>query len=89
MFKKGLVALMLLCLGVLMYVPFAQAETKIDYGAAFRLRQENWDNLITLNTSNTGSAADRNFFRLRTNLWGKADFSQDLGIYLRLTNEMR
>ncbi len=89
MFRKTIVAVMLLALGALLYVPFAQAETKFDAGAAFRLRQENWDNVVTLDTSDTGGAADRNFFRLRTQVWGKASFDQNLSVYARLVNEAK
>ncbi|MGC2062383.1 MAG: alginate export family protein [Thermodesulfovibrionales bacterium] len=90
MFRKTLVAVMLLLLGALLYVPFVQAETKIDYGAAFRLRQENWDDVVNLSTSvATGGGKDRNFFRLRTQLWGKVDFNKDLGVYARLVNEAK
>lgn len=66
------------------------AEVKFDYGANFRLRQEVWDNLISLGTtpSNPGNY-DRTFFRLRTQIWGKADIDQNFGAYLRLTNEAK
>lgn len=80
---------MLLLLGTLLYVPFAQAETKVDYGAAFRLRQENWDDVVNLSTNPSGGGADRNFFRLRTQIWGKVDFNQSLGVYARLVNEAK
>lgn len=87
--KKTLAVVMLLVLGTLLYVPFAQAETKFDYGAAFRLRQEIWDDVVTLGTTASGSGADRNFFRLRTQLWGKLDFNQNIGVYARLVNEAK
>ena len=80
---------MLLLLGSILYVPYAVAETIFDYGAAFRLRQEIWDDVVTLGTSNTGSAADRNFFRLRTQLWGSADFSGKADVFMRLVNEAK
>jgi hypothetical protein len=76
---------MLLLLGAVLYVPYADAETKFDYGASFRLRQEIWDDVVDLGLSKP----DRSFFRLRSSVWGKADFSQDLGAYLKLTNEMK
>lgn len=89
MFRKTIVAVMLLLLGALLYVPFAQAETKLDYGAAFRLRQENWDDVVNLSTNPTGGGADRNFFRLRTQVWGKVQFNENLGVYARLVNEAK
>jgi hypothetical protein len=87
--RKHAVRILLVLAASLIFVSSVYAEVKFDYGAAFRLRQEVWDNLVTLDTSDTGSAADRNFLRLRTQLWGKADFTPDLGAYLRLTNEAK
>lgn len=81
--------LMLLATSILL-VSSVHAEIKFDAGADFRLRQEIWDDVVTLDTlSRTTSGADRNFLRLRTRVWGKADFTQDLGTYLRLTNEAK
>ncbi len=87
---KNLVRILLLLAVTLIFASSVYAEVKLDYGAAFRLRQEIWDNVVTLDTlSLNTSGADRNFFRLRTQLWGKADFTPDLGAYLRLTNEAK
>ncbi len=87
---KNLVRILLLLAVTLIFASSVYAEVKLDYGAAFRLRQEIWDNVVTLNTiALNSSGADRNFFRLRTSLWGKADFTPDLGAYLRLTNEAK
>lgn len=88
--KKNLVRLLVLLAVTLVFVSSVYAEVKLDYGAAFRLRQEIWEDVVTLDTISLGtSGADRNFFRLRTQLWGKADFSPDLGLYLRITNEAK
>jgi hypothetical protein len=65
------------------FVTTAYADIAFDYGASIRLRQEIWDNVIDLGTSQ----ADRNFFRLRMSLWGKADFTKDIGAYAKLTTE--
>ncbi len=74
----------------LSFVASAYAEIKADYGAAFRLRQEIWENVVTLDTIGlTTSGADRNFIRLRTQVWGKVDFSKDIGAYARLANEAK
>lgn len=78
-------------LAVLVSLLFASsvgAEVKFDYGASLRLRQEIWDNVVNLNIP-TVPRPDRNFFRLRTSVWGKADFTKDFGAYLRLTNEAK
>ncbi|MHB8883173.1 MAG: alginate export family protein [Thermodesulfovibrionales bacterium] len=89
MLKRVLVVCMLVLLGAMLYVPYADAETKLDYGAAFRLRQENWDDVVNLSTNDTGGGADRNFFRLRTQVWGKAQFNENLGVFARLVNEAK
>ncbi len=83
--KKYLLRAFLLAAVSIVFVANAYAEIKVDYGAAFRLRQEIWDDAVDLGTSQ----ADRNFIRLRTSVWGKADFTPDLGAYLRLTNEAK
>lgn len=70
-------------LAMLFYLSVAFAETKFDYGATFRLRQEIWDDVVDLGLSKP----DRNFFRLRISPWVKADFSKDTGLYIRLTTE--
>ncbi|HUO77896.1 MAG TPA: alginate export family protein, partial [Thermodesulfovibrionales bacterium] len=88
--KKHLVRVILLLAASIMCASSVYAEVKFDYGADFRLRQEIWDDVVTLDTlALTSSGADRNFLRLRTRLWGKADFSNDFGAYARLTNEMK
>ncbi len=74
----------------LILVSSAYAEVKFDYGADFRLRQEIWDDVVTLDRlALTGSGADRNFFRLRTRIWGKADFTDNFGAYVRIANEAK
>ncbi len=87
--RKHLVRVLLPLAASILFASVVHAETKFDYGADFRLRQEIWDDVVTLGATTSGSGADRNFLRLRTRLWGKADFSNDLGSYLRLTNEMK
>jgi hypothetical protein len=86
MVKKCLCALCLLIFSALIYAEIAPAEIKADYGGSFRLRQEYWENVVDFETL---GKPDRDFFRLRSSLWGKVDFNQDLGIYGRITNEAR
>ncbi len=86
MIKKCLAVLCLLLFSALIYVEVAPAEIKADYGGSLRLRQEYWENVVDFETT---KKPDRDFFRLRTSLWGKVDFSKDLGLYGRLTNEAR
>lgn len=88
--KRALFAALVALLIGLMDAQALFAEVKFDYGAAFRLRQEIWDNLISLGTTpNTNTNYDRNFFRLRTQLWGKVEIDKTYGAYLRLTNEAK
>ena len=87
--RAFLAALLALMMGI-MDAQVLFAEMKFDYGAAFRLRQEVWDNLVTLGTQQDRPGNyDRNFFRLRTQLWGKVDVDKNFGAYVRLTNEAR
>lgn len=81
--KRFIALVMFFLFAGLLYLPIAFAETKFDYGATLRLRQEIWDDVVDLGLSKP----DRNFFRLRVSPWIKADFSKDTGIYLRLTTE--
>ncbi|MCX8069430.1 MAG: alginate export family protein, partial [Thermodesulfovibrionales bacterium] len=78
----------------LTFITESYAEIKTDFGATLRLRQEYWDNVLRLKTDNSLNAVqtnptDRNFFRLRTNVWAKVDFTKDTGAYIRLGNEAR
>ncbi len=88
MVKKVLVLALLVWLGGIFFITTAYADIAFDYGAAFRLRQEIWDNVMDLKTMESRNP-DRNFFRLRTSVWGKADLDKDLGAYLKLTNEAK
>ncbi len=72
---------------VLLFAYAAYAEVKTDFGASFRLRQEVWDNLVSLDTIQSAGAKDRDFFRLRASAWGKATFNNDISLYARLTTE--
>lgn len=84
-FTYLLVALFLMAFSATLY-----AEVKFSYGGAFRLRQELWEDAFDVNNDlGSGSLADRNFFRLRTQLWGRADLSENAGAYLRLVNEAK
>jgi len=87
MLKKVLAAFLVAWLGAIVYVSVAHAEIKVTEGAAFRLRQEIWDDVVGLDITRTGSSADRNFFRLRYQVWARADFDPNFGVYLRLAGE--
>jgi hypothetical protein len=62
------------------------AEIKGDYGGSLRFREE-----YVKHGSDLGlrSNSDRNFFRMRTTLWGKVDFTDNVGIYGRIANEAK
>jgi len=76
----------LLCLGVVFHAELAPAEVKSDFGADFRLRQEFIAKSIDLRTL---GLSDMDYFRLRSSLWGKLDLREDLGAYLKVTNEAK
>ncbi len=86
MVKKCLCVLCLFLFSALIYAEIAPAEIKADYGGSLRLRQEYWENVVDFETLNK---PDRDFFRLRSSLWGKLDFTQNIGVYARITNEAR
>ena len=84
--KRWVPALLVVCCCAAIYADLALAEIKSDYGASFRLRQEYWENVTDLGAL---GQSDRDFFRLRSQLWGKVDLNKDYGAYMRLTNEAK
>jgi len=86
MVKKYFKVIFFVLICVVFFSEDVMAEIKTDFGGSVRLRQEYWENVIDFETT---GAPDRNFFRLKTNLWGKVDFTKDIGIYGSLTNEAR
>jgi hypothetical protein len=68
---------------------FGPDELDTNYGAIIRVRQEIWDDVVTLDSSNTGSGADRNFFRLKTSLFANLDYDKKVALFLKLTNEAK
>jgi len=80
--------LMMLLLGIL-FISTAYAEMTFDYGAAERIRQEYWANLLDLKTlPSNPTNFDRDFFRFKTSFWGSANFNKDTSVYLKLTSEI-
>jgi len=57
-----------------------------EFGASLRLRQEIWDNVVDLGAV-PSAQPDRNFFRLRIQLWDNVKFSENFGAYVRITTE--
>jgi hypothetical protein len=89
--------IILLLVMVLPVISFAQTqpasasaaqseEWKLKWGGAERLRNEFWRNWKDMNDVGLDN---RNFFRIKTSLWGQADYEKDLTLYGRLANEFR
>ncbi len=57
-----------------------------EFGASLRLRQEIWDNVVSLGTARDAQP-DRNFFRLRIQLWDNVKFNNNLSAYVRIATE--
>jgi hypothetical protein len=90
LFRMLLLFVFTLCFAVSVYAehtvehdPTSGTDLNLTYGAAFRLRQEIWDNTVDLGTAQK----DRNYFRLRASVWGKLDIGQNFDVYSRITSE--
>ena len=59
-----------------------------DAGFDLRFRYEYKDNWMNKGKTSIDTSYE-DYARLRTRVWGKADFTEDLGAYLRLGNEFR
>ncbi len=59
---------------------------KLKGGFYERIRHEYWKNWRDMNNA---TKDNRNFFRIKTSIWGKADFTDYLSLYGKLTNEFR
>jgi hypothetical protein len=80
-------------LGLLMSVGLsttsAQDEAlKFKGGFYERLRHEFWKNNRDMETKYY-DGGDRNFWRVKTSLWGQADYEDSLSFYAKLTNEFK
>ncbi len=60
----------------------------VDAGVDLRARYEFKDNWMNKN-STAVSPASEDYYRMRTRVWGKATYGEDLGAFLRLGNEFR
>lgn len=86
MIKKVCSLVLFLLFSAVLCADVVSAAVTFDYGGAFRLRQESWNYIADQGTL---ASPDRDFFRLRTNLWGKVNLDQDVGFYLGLCNEAK
>ncbi|MDD5730579.1 MAG: alginate export family protein [Candidatus Omnitrophica bacterium] len=69
--------------GVLVSQPVF-AEVTFKWGPYMRIRHEYWKNWKSVNGD---VKENRNFFRIKTSLWGQADIDKNFGLYAKLTNE--
>lgn len=79
--RWGMIALVIVILPV-----SAFAELKFSEGASFRLRYEYWKNLKDMDNDQLDN---RNFFRLRSSVWGQAEYNKNLTLFAKLTNEFK
>jgi len=64
----------------------ASAEIKTKWGSAFRLREEYWKNWKDVDNDQKDN---RNFFRVKSSLWGQVDFNENIALHAKLTNEFK
>ncbi len=65
---------------------FGPKELDTTFGGEVRLRQEIYENTFDLSAR---GAQDRDYFRLRTLVFGKLDYNKKVDFYVRLGNEMK
>ena len=61
----------------------AWAELQFKCGSSFRLRHEYWKNWKDMDNDQKDN---RNFFRVKSSLWGQWDYDKSLSLYAKLTN---
>jgi hypothetical protein len=99
--RRSILLLFLILLNaMLLALPVYSEETattgskdlKFTAGADIRLRQEIWPNTVflgSLKANGTSYQYDRNFFRLRLSVWGKAELGEHFDAFARITTEPR
>ncbi|MFH1248332.1 MAG: hypothetical protein V1490_04205 [Candidatus Omnitrophota bacterium] len=84
-------SVLVIFLSVLLIISIALpafAEVKFSWGPYLRIRNEYYKNMKDLADPDDGRGRDTaNRIKIKTQLWGKADFDKDTSIYLRLANE--
>jgi len=93
--RSALLMVLTVMLAALVAVSSAHAEdlrsldgSDTRAGIYLRLRQETWSNTDDLDNDNA-SSLDRNFFRLKTSLWYREDYSDTYDFFVKVTNEAR
>lgn len=84
-FQMAVCVLVSICLALSCAAP-VYAEIKFSWGPYWRFRYEYWKNWKDMDNSQNDN---RNYVRLKTSLWGKADFNADTSIFAKLTNEFK
>lgn len=72
--------------GVILVPVSAFAQTNFRWGSYLRLRHEYWKNWKDMDNDQLDN---RNFFRIKTSLWGQVDYDKDLSLFAKLSNEFR
>jgi hypothetical protein len=78
---------LIVCAFLLSIIPTsAFAEMTFKWGGAERIRHEYWKNMSDVNNDRQDT---RNFFRVKSSIWGQADVNENLGFFGKLTNEFK
>lgn len=56
------------------------------WGSYFRIRHEYWKDWKDMDSAQLDN---RNFFRVKSSLWGQLDYEKNLSLYVKLTNEFK
>ena len=62
------------------------AQTEFSWGSYLRLRYEYWKNWKDMDNNQKDN---RNYFPIKTSLWGKVNFNTDISLFAKLTNEFK
>lgn len=83
-------AALAVCCGIIPARAHAQdsSDLKYKYGFYERLRHEFWKNNRDME-NNYYDGGDRNFWRIKTSVWGQLDLKDMLSFYAKLTNEVK
>src|SRR5512140_361776 len=73
-------------LAVAILCGIAGAEVTFKWGPYARLRYELWQNTMDMNST---IKDDKSFYRIKLSLWGQADFSKDISVFAKISNESR
>jgi len=86
MLKKACLVVLLIMATLALVAQPAFADLKFKWGPYWRIRHEYWRNWSDMDNDKRDT---RNFFRVKTSLWGQADYNENLSLYAKLTNEFK